>query len=57
MSLCLCKTDYLEYKGFINGNEYNYEFDEVDNMFKIYSENQEGYWFCNRDMYNWFIKY
>lgn len=57
MKICLCKTSWLEYKNFIIGNEYFYEFNNDVGLYRVYNENLEGYWFNENDMEDWFTIY
>jgi len=56
MKLCLCNTDLLEYKGFINGNEYGYEISFLTNNRHVYIDNDEC-WFSYGEFLRWFIEY
>lgn len=57
VKLCLCTTDLLDYKGFINGNEYQYEFEEDDKLYEVYNENFETHWFIQSNIRNYFKIY
>ena len=52
---CLCKTDCLEYKQFINGNEYN--FSTFNGKYMVYNEDSEISWFTESEMNEWFFIY
>lgn len=57
MKLCLCKTDSLMYKSFINGNEYQYEYEESVDSYKVYNEIGEWSWFILEELKHWFVVY
>lgn len=57
MKLCLCKTDWLGYKGFTNGNEYQFEKNELNGLYRVWKGDGEFHWFNETDMNDWFKIY